>query len=102
MESKEVEQAIPNLCPHPDDLLMAGAWASCLSYTITQPEWRRAFESDTGRAPIFQSRTVLEAMIDRATGYERDVDMHGYVHAFILWFNENVWGDPYAPDEDDE
>lgn len=81
---------IAELNPHPDNPLMEMAWLDCLHWAIGHDEIRAGFEADTGaRWP--GPRTPLDRMIDEATGFK--FDQEEYFRKFIVWFNENVWGE---------
>ena len=68
------------------DLLMIGAWLSCIHWGLGDSDIRSRFEADTGQrwtAPT----TPLDRLIDEATGRA-----DGYVLAFAEWITANVWG----------
>jgi hypothetical protein len=72
---------------------MAAAWIGCLSWASQHDKICAQFTADTGHRVFWMQRRVpLEAMIDKATGYEATV-----INAFVDWVNENLWGeDPFA------
>lgn len=76
---------ISEKCPEINPI-MQGAWAACLSYTITRNDALARFQEDTG-LKFCPAKNGLEAAIDKATGFEEE-----FVAKFIDWFNENIWG----------
>lgn len=75
------------------DPLMAGAWLSCLQYSIGREDIIKQFEADTGFHLPPPATSPLAKMIDDACGI-KDVA----IIQFVEWFNPNVWG--WAPWED--
>lgn len=71
------------------------AWVSCLHWASGKREVVDAFERDTGLHWTPPNNTI-DAAIDRATGADRHL-----FEQFIQWFNENIWGDPFAGEGDD-
>lgn len=78
----------PELMPADTPDYMAPAWVGCMQWAIGKPEIRAAFEAETGHH-YSPPQSPIDRMIDQATS-------HGsaYVKAFVLWANENVWGEP--------
>ncbi len=79
---------------------MWGAWYACLIWASGETDIVAAFEADAGvkLASAFRSRSPLDRMTDRATGFERDV-----ITKWGEWFNANVWGPMDGPpDGEDE
>lgn len=70
----------------PEPKFMRHAWAGCLSWAIGEPAIMEHFRQDRPDVIIPKSGG-LEGMIDKAAGVDRVC-----VEAFILWFNENIWG----------
>lgn len=76
---------------YPNDPLMAGAWASAISAAYGTPGIVAAFERDTGLVAPAPAKHAIDALIDSATGVHEE-----RAHAFVDWFNENIWGeDPF-------
>ena len=75
--------------------LMAGAYVGLLFWVVGVPEAREQFKTDTGHDldRVLLGRG-LPAMIDKATGYDKDV-----VRMFADWVTETCWGDGTDPDE---
>ena len=70
------------------EILLGGFWVSLCNYLIQQPEARAAFKADTGlNLEMLISRNPLEAMIDKATGFN-DATMA----AWCDWVTTNHWG----------
>jgi len=69
----------------PDDPLKRVAWRDCLIWVSGQEHFRERFEADTG---MRLATSPLNALIDEATGYNTTV-----CTIFIIWFNENIWGE---------
>lgn len=65
---------------------MAQAWVDCLRWASSSPEIIERFQKETG-VRVRPIRSPLDAMIDNATGYNRDC-----FEKFVAWFNENIWG----------
>ncbi len=77
----------------PTDRLLIPAWASCLQWAIGEKAILDQFLAETG-IKWTPPRTVIERMIDEASGADFDV-----VRTFVIWFNANIWdGEP--PDEE--
>jgi hypothetical protein len=72
---------------------MAQAWLGCLSWASRDADICARFKEETGKSAFWmQRRTPLDAMIDKATGYEAIV-----ISAFVDWVNTNLWGeDPFS------
>lgn len=83
---------VMDLLPAHTPAYMADAWLGCIHWAIGDPDTLAAFTAVTGKtwAP---PRNGLDAMIDKATGNEAE-----FVRAFVLWANDNVWGDPNVTD----
>lgn len=65
---------------------MFEAWCDCMSWAIGEKVIRKQFELDTDMHYKLPN-SPLDKMIDEATGYEKD-----YIEKFIIWANENIWG----------
>jgi hypothetical protein len=76
-----------------DNPIMAQAWLGCISWASQHEEICARFAADTGHRVFWkEQRAPINAMIDKATGYERTV-----IDAFVDWVNANLWGeDPFA------
>ena len=72
------------------------AWCGSLYWAIGEPDIRAAFEKDSG-LHYSEPTSPIESMIDDATGYPQK-----YIEAFAEWHDKHVWGDPFAPPEEDE
>jgi len=70
-------------------------WAGFLDFAIREEHIRREFEEATKTAPISASRNAIDAMIDKATGYDQESTL--YIKKFIIWATENLWGLEFAP-----
>jgi len=66
---------------------MHGAWASCLSWAVSEPEIVERYRIETGDN-WNSARAPIEKMIDKATGADRL-----WAGRFVDWFNKNIWGD---------
>lgn len=79
---------IMELCPEPNAVMQI-AWRDCLLWTIgsKNPDFLSAFTADTGVCLPFAPKSGLDAMIDEATGINKD-----FAEAYIGWFNKAVWG----------
>lgn len=76
-----------------DNPLMMGAWASCLSWAIGEPEIRAAFKEQTGHdLDSIATARGLDKMIDEATGHTRAV-----MAAWCDWATRNIWGTDEEP-----
>ena len=75
---------------------MHDAWASCVAWALSDPDIIAAFRADTG-IQWQPGKSGIEQMIDKATGADRK-----FIAAFVEWHNENIWGDPLAPPEDED
>ena len=80
---------IAGMKTRPYNLPMAAEmWAGLLGFAIAEPECRAAFKRDTGMdLDRLARRGALDAMIDKATGYEGRV-----IAAFADWVTVNMWG----------
>lgn len=70
---------------------MLGAYLSFLSWAAKRKDLWEGFAVATG-LKLPESSSVIECMIDRATGFEENVATH-----FIKWVTENYWGVDDAP-----
>lgn len=74
---------------------MLDAWVGLLHFAIGEREIRAQFKAETGYdLDAFIGRSALDALIDQATGHEREAFV-----AFCDWVTVNMWGDGTAPDE---
>ena len=67
---------------------MAGIWAACLMWAVTEDAIVARFEADTGKKLPPPARNGLERMIDEATGVNRDIAV-----AFADWVTKEIWGE---------
>jgi hypothetical protein len=67
---------------------MYDAYFSCFFWAIQFDPILQQFLSDTGLA-IPVPRPPIVQMVDKATGFNPYKE---FVHAFVPWFNLNVWG----------
>lgn len=74
------------------DDLSAIMWSGAVTAAAENADAVAAFKADTGLDLHPTRRNGLEALIDRATGYEDHV-----LHEFIRWFTVNHWGLEHAP-----
>jgi len=72
----------------PAEPYLRPAWASCLLWSVTEPEILEAFRTQTG-CTWTPPRSGLDRLIDSAAGADRE-----FVRQYVEWFNANVWGDP--------
>lgn len=70
-----------------DNPIMAGAFASFMNWAYRQPEMHEQHCADTGLTRPQPPKNGLEAMIDKATGYEEK-----YAASFVEWAIKNHWG----------
>ena len=63
-------------------------WAGFLRFAISEEGMRRQFTEETGIQIPKAPRSVIEAMIDKATGYDTD-----WIKPFVIWATETYWGD---------
>jgi hypothetical protein len=70
-------------------------WYGCLMWAASEPDILAWFKDDTGIS-YPAARSPLDAMIDKATGYDQSV-----CRRFVEWFNANVWGPWDGPDSAD-
>jgi len=75
-----------------DDPIMAGAFASFMTWAWDQSELHAAFTEETGVSRTSPPITVMDAMIDEATGVHRD-----YAERFVAWLIKNHWGEDGDP-----
>ena len=69
--------------------LMFEAWLGCVLWAATQEGHCNVFKQETGLdLKSLDKRTVLDSMIDEATGYENKV-----LAAFCDWVTERLWGE---------
>ena len=74
--------------------MMLDAWLGCLHWAIGKDEIRAQFKSDTGKnLESLVGATAFEKMIDKATGYDREL-----FAAFADWVTINFWGDDADPE----
>ena len=81
-----------HLMPEDTPEYMAPAWAACMCWAATVPQFVEAFYEDTGET-WKPPASPLDRMIDEAAGRDRAV-----AENFIRWANVNVWG-PLEPGE---
>lgn len=67
-------------------------WSGFLSFTLGDARFREGFTADTSRKFMPAPRNGLEAMIDNATGINKQEVEH-----FMAWVTVRHWGLPYAP-----
>jgi hypothetical protein len=68
--------------------LMFEAWAGCVGWAAEQKEVRENFTTVTGfKLEHLIGRASIDAMIDKATGYEQQV-----LAAFCDYVTEHIWG----------
>jgi hypothetical protein len=96
MTPEEKQHVLDEFTPKPPYEYLTPAWFGGLSWAIGSPEVMERFRSDTG-SKWSPPRSVLGKMIDEATG--ADV---AFIRQFAGWFNENIWGDPGAPLEEED
>lgn len=89
---------LDDLCPvsYPDnpakEAILTYGWLGCVNFAVQDDDVRAAFEKESGLKFPAAGRMPLDRMIDEATGLEgRQAE---YFRAFVLWINENLWGDP--------
>lgn len=80
-----------------DDPIMAGAFAAFVTWAWGQEEMHAAFAEETGVTRHAPAKTVLDAMIDDATGVHRD-----YADRFVAWLVREHWGEEGDPRLDEE
>jgi hypothetical protein len=68
------------------------AWRDFILWAGSTPEMIEAYERATGCKMLAPARNALEAMIDKATGAQKES-----VEAFVLWVTINHWGADEAP-----
>lgn len=69
--------------------LMIDAYLACVEHAISQPEARLSFKGQTGYdLESLIGRDPISKMIDKATGYEREVML-----SFFDWVTVNIWGE---------
>lgn len=73
------------------------AWRDFITFAFDQPEARAAFEAESGMKWRSAPSSPLDAMIDKATGYDAQSAADEYVKAFTLWATRTQWGVEYAP-----
>ena len=78
--------AIDQLRPADTPAYMTPAWLGCIRWALIDPDIVAAFRADTGNTWT-PARTPIDAMVDKATGADRD-----FIEQFIRWTNINVWG----------
>jgi hypothetical protein len=71
----------------PANLSIAVAWYTRLVWSIGQPKLMAKFRADTGNN-FHPGKTPSERMIDKSSGRELE-----FVEDYVIWFNENVWGE---------
>lgn len=71
----------------PTSPLMIPVWLDGLRWAISEDSIVSQFRQETGNQWT-PGKTALEAMIDTATGADRD-----FILAFTKWFNRNIWGE---------
>jgi hypothetical protein len=74
------------------DELMEIAWRDFILWAGSTPEMIEAYEQSTGCKMLAPPRNALDAMIDKATGAQKES-----VEAFVLWVTINHWGAHEAP-----
>lgn len=77
---------------------MYEAYFSCFFWAIRFDPILHEFLKDTGRS-IPKPPTPFEQMIDQATGFNPYKE---FVHAFVPWFNQWVWGAMDGADDDQD
>ena len=81
--------------PDNKDRFLAIAWYDFLSWAIGQDDILAQFETESGLRRSRAPRNVIEAMIDKATGYDKEGEK--YYIEFTRWATENLWGIDEAP-----
>ena len=71
-----------------DHPLNIATWTGFLNFTIGEERLHREFEEATGTKIPAAPKSPIEAMIDKATGYQES-----WIMPFIVWVTETYWGD---------
>lgn len=70
------------------------AWAAFIRWASQDPEVVAHYREATGRQwPPSSPQSGLEAMIDKATGYQDGAAEH-----FVIWATRTLWGEEEAPE----
>lgn len=73
------------------------AWRDFIMWVVTQPGIRAQFQEDTHIAFPSKPTTTIDAMIDKACGYDAKEEWEKAGEAFVLWVTERRWGIDEAP-----
>lgn len=73
---------------------MYEAYVGCLQWAMSKPETLAQFELETGFKAPPPPRTVLDQMIDEATGVNAE-----WFAKFKTWHDAEIWGNPTAPEK---
>lgn len=69
--------------------LMFDAFIGCVIWAAQEPEIVKRFQSDTGtNLGAFFSRSPIEKMVDKATGFQRDIFIK-----WCDWVTVHIWGE---------
>jgi hypothetical protein len=85
--SEVMSLEIIDLQPSDTPDYMIPAWLGCISWVSKSPQIIEMYCQATG-STYQPARSPIEAMIDQATGRGESE-----VRKFVLWVNENLWGD---------
>jgi len=88
MKSSEDVLGLDDKMPEP---FASAAWVGFINFALGKDEILRRFEKDTGEQPYSPPKTGLEALIDKATGYDKH--RLKYLRNYIVWVTENLWGE---------
>lgn len=82
-----------------ESIIMEAAWYSFVDWAGCQQSILDEFHAATGLRYQPPPKTPLDAMIDQATGYDKQrIENNKKVfEEFVLWVSENVWGLDESP-----
>lgn len=75
----------------PRDPLMRWAWQDFVAFACEDADMIEQYKAETGIVIPSRPRNGLEAMIDKATGFDQQTDQIAL--AYIKWTTTNYWGD---------
>lgn len=88
---------------YPDNPIQAAAWLGLVEFCLKTDSLLDQFESDTGKKAFWRgsrASSPLDAMIDKACGFDRSAHEKEIIEAFVNWVNKTQWGENPFTGED--
>ena len=79
-----------------DEAFKQIAWHDFIMFALENKNIQQQFEEATGKKMPVTARSSMDAMIDKATGYQKKA-LAEYFEAFTEWATVELWGLKFAP-----